>query len=399
MYQFALPYVLTLVVAFLLSAVLTPIMYFLSFQIGAVDYPNARRINTRPMPSAGGMAILVSFTLSSFVVLPVLTQATGFGLGYMHYIRPVIGAGWVIALTGLIDDIWELSPLPKVLGQVVAATIVWHFTVFRLDHFKVPFGGPLLYFPSWFSFLLTVIWILAITNAINLIDGLDGLVGGVSIISLLTMGLVATFFIPGQTAYLPIAIFILVWAIIGFMPYNINPAIIYLGDSGSMFIGFMIAVLSLQGLKYATAVAVVSPILILGVPITDTVLAIVRRTISGKKFYEADKMHLHHRLLSLGLTHRGAVYVIYAISFMFAIVAFLFNLSSRLGGILLIVALVFGVEILSELIGILGENRTPILNIFRFIGNSSYREAVMTKMGYQPPKHKHQKRRRRRRRR
>lgn len=136
----------------------------------------------------------------------------------------------------------------------------------------------------------------------------------------------------------------------------------------------MISVLSLQGLKNATAVAVVTPMIILGVPITDTVVAIIRRTLSGQKFYEADRMHLHHRLLSMGLTHRGTVLVIYAISFLFSLISLLLNVSSRIGGVLLVLALLFGVQILSEMIGIFGENRTPLLNVLRFIGNSDYRQ-------------------------
>lgn len=141
----------------------------------------------------------------------------------------------------------------------------------------------------------------------------------------------------------------------------------------------MIGVFSLQGLKNSTAVAVVTPIIILGVPITDTVVAIIRRKLSGQKIYEADRMHLHHRLLSLGLTHRGTVLVIYAISFIFSLTSLLLNISSQAGGVLLVVSLALGVEILCELIGIFGENRTPVLNLLRFIGNSSYRQEMIAK--------------------
>ena len=226
---------------------------------------------------------------------------------------------------------------------------------------------------------MTVIWIISITNAVNLIDGLDGLVSGVSIISLVTMGIVSYFFLPDHNVFLTLTIFVLVMSIAGFFPYNYHPAIIYLGDTGALFIGFMIAVLSLQGLKNATAVAVITPMIILGVPITDTFLAIVRRTLSGQKFYTPDKRHLHHRLLSLGLTHRGTVLVIYGISMIFAMISLLLNVSSRIGGVLLVISLLFGVELLSELIGVLGQNRTPLLNVLRFIGNSAYREEIRTK--------------------
>ncbi|MGT2754857.1 glycosyltransferase family 4 protein [Streptococcus ovis] len=379
MIPFPLKYIMVLIATLIVSAISTPLVRFLAFKIGAVDNPNARRINKVPMPTAGGLAIFISFIISTLFFLPGLVKHLNYNGTYVDYVVPIIIAGGIVIVTGLIDDIKELKPIPKLLGIVVAASIVWMWTGFRFNDFKIPFGGPLLHFPLWLSFLLTVLWIVAITNAVNLIDGLDGLVSGVSIISLTTMGLVSYFFLHDSNIFLPLTIFILVAAIVGFLPYNYHPAIIYLGDTGALFIGFMIGVLSLQGLKNSTAVAVVTPMIILGVPITDTVIAIIRRTLSGQKIYEADRMHLHHRLLSMGLTHRGTVLVIYAISFVFSLTSLLLNVSSRLGGVMLLVALVLGVLVLSEMIGIFGENRTPLLNTLRFIGNSSYRQEVLEK--------------------
>ena len=379
MIPFALKYVMVLIATIFMAVVLTPLVRFLALRIGAVDNPNARRINKVPMPSAGGLAIFISFAISSLVFLPLIVTRIHFFSTYFEYVLPIVVAGAVIVLTGLIDDVRELAPLPKLLGILFAALIIWFFTDFHFDSFKIPFGGPLLVFPTWLAFCLTVLWIVAITNAINLIDGLDGLVAGVSIISLLTMGIVSYFFLYDSNIFLSLTIFVLVAAIAGFLPYNYHPAIIYLGDTGALFIGFMIGVFSLQGLKNSTAVAVVTPIIILGVPITDTVVAIIRRTLSGQKIYEADRMHLHHRLLSLGLTHRGTVLVIYAISFIFSLTSLLLNISSQAGGVLLVVSLALGVEILCELIGIFGENRTPVLNLLRFIGNSSYRQEMIAK--------------------
>ena len=379
MIPFALKYVMVLIATIFMAVVLTPLVRFLALRIGAVDNPNARRINKVPMPSAGGLAIFISFAISSLVFLPLIVTRVHFFSTYFEYVVPIVVAGAVIILTGLIDDVRELAPLPKILGILFAALIIWFFTDFHFDSFKIPFGGPLLVFPTWLAFCLTVLWIVAITNAINLIDGLDGLVAGVSIISLLTMGIVSYFFLYDSNIFLSLTIFVLVAAIAGFLPYNYHPAIIYLGDTGALFIGFMIGVFSLQGLKNSTAVAVVTPIIILGVPITDTVVAIIRRKLSGQKIYEADRMHLHHRLLSLGLTHRGTVLVIYAISFIFSLTSLLLNISSQAGGVLLVVSLALGVEILCELIGIFGENRTPVLNLLRFIGNSSYRQEMIAK--------------------
>ena len=377
--SFSLQFVLVLIGTFMIALVLTPLVRLFSFKIDAVDYPNARRINTKPMPSAGGLAIVIAFSIATLVFIPMLTSTTAPIKSYLSYTLPVVGAGWIIALTGLIDDVKELSAKKKMIGILLAASLVWFLTDFRLNDFKIPFGGPLLHFEPWLSYLLTVIWIVAITNAVNLIDGLDGLVSGVSIISLVTMGIVSYFFLPVPNLFLTMTIFVLVASIAGFLPFNYHPAILYLGDTGALFIGFMISVLSLQGLKNATAVAVVTPMIILGVPITDTFLAIIRRTLSGQKFYKPDRNHLHHRLLSLGLTHRGTVLVIYGISMIFSLISLLLNISSRIGGVLLVIGLLFGVELLAELIGVLGPHHSPLLNVLRYIGNSSYREEVRQK--------------------
>ena len=379
MMSFSLQFVLVLIGTFMIALVLTPLVRLFSFKIDAVDYPNARRINTKPMPSAGGLSIVISFTIATLVFIPMLTSTTAPIKSYLSYTLPVVGAGWLIALTGLIDDVKELSAKKKMIGILLAASLVWFYTDFRLDDFKIPFGGPLLHFEPWLSYLLTVIWIVSITNAVNLIDGLDGLVSGVSIISLVTMGIVSYFFLPVPNLFLTMTIFVLVAAIAGFFPFKYHPAILYLGDTGALFIGFMISVLSLQGLKNATAVAVVTPMIILGVPITDTFLAIIRRTLSGQKFYKPDRNHLHHRLLSLGLTHRGTVLVIYGISMIFSMISLLLNISTRIGGVLLVIGLLFGVELLAELIGVLGPSHSPLLNVLRYIGNSSYREEVRQK--------------------
>ena len=360
--SFSLQFVLVLIATFLIALVLTPLVRLFAFKIDAVDYPNARRINTKPMPSAGGLSIVIAFTIATLCFIPMLTSTTLQIKHYLAYTLPVVGAGWIIALTGLIDDVKELSAKKKMIGILIAANLIWFVTDFKLNDFKIPFGGPLLHFEPWLSYILTVIWIVSITNAVNLIDGLDGLVSGVSIISLVTMGIVSYFFLPVPNLFLTMTIFVLVAAIAGFFPFNYHPAILYLGDTGALFIGFMISVLSLQGLKNATAVAVVTPMIILGVPITDTFLAIIRRTLSGQKFYKPDRNHLHHRLLSLGLTHRGTVLVIYGISMIFSMISLLLNISTRIGGILLVIGLLFGVELLAELIGVLGPSHSPLLN-------------------------------------
>ncbi|HEL0010341.1 TPA: undecaprenyl/decaprenyl-phosphate alpha-N-acetylglucosaminyl 1-phosphate transferase [Streptococcus equi subsp. zooepidemicus] len=380
MISFTIDDVLVLIGALLMSLLLTPIVRFLSVRVGVVDTPNARRINKVPMPTSGGLAIVTSFVIASLVLMPIASNGAHIGgQTYFQYILPVVLGGLVVTITGFIDDVYELSPKLKMLGIVTGAIIVWAFTDFKFDSFKIPFGGPLLAFDPFLTFFLTVLWIISITNAINLIDGLDGLVSGVSIISLVTMAIVAYFFLPLTNFFLTLTILILIASIAGFFPYNYHPAIIYLGDTGALFIGFMIGVLSLQGLKNATAVAVVTPVIILGVPIMDTIVAIIRRSLSGKKFYEPDKMHLHHRLLSMGFTHRGAVLVVYGIAMLFSLISLLLNVSSRIGGVLLILGLLFALEVFIEGIEIWGERRTPLFNLLKFIGNSDYRQTTLSK--------------------
>ncbi|HEL0026442.1 TPA: undecaprenyl/decaprenyl-phosphate alpha-N-acetylglucosaminyl 1-phosphate transferase [Streptococcus equi subsp. zooepidemicus] len=380
MISFTIDDVLVLIGALLMSLLLTPIVRFLSIRVGVVDTPNARRINKVPMPTSGGLAIFTSFVIASLVLMPLASNGAHIGgQTYFQYILPVVLGGLVVTITGFIDDVYELSPKLKMLGIVIGAIIVWAFTDFKFDSFKIPFGGPLLAFDPFLTFFLTVLWIISITNAINLIDGLDGLVSGVSIISLVTMAIVAYFFLPLTNFFLTLTILILIASIAGFFPYNYHPAIIYLGDTGALFIGFMIGVLSLQGLKNATAVAVVTPVIILGVPIMDTIVAIIRRSLSGKKFYEPDKMHLHHRLLSMGFTHRGAVLVVYGIAMLFSLISLLLNVSSRIGGILLMLGLLFALEVFIEGIEIWGEKRTPLFSLLKFIGNSDYRQTTLSK--------------------
>ncbi|URZ86816.1 glycosyltransferase family 4 protein [Floricoccus penangensis] len=370
---FVIKYLIVLFLTATFSFIITPLVIRLVKKIGAVDKPNARRINKVVMPSAGGLAIFFSFTLSVLLFLTYIvgTIKTSKGyLTYFDYVFPLVLSSLIIIITGLIDDIRELSPKWKMLGIVVAATSIWAFSKFRFDNFKIPFGGPMLNFPPWLSLILTVIWIISITNAVNIIDGLDGLASGVSLISLFTMGLVSYLFLGNVNVYLPITIFVLCAAIIGFLPYNFFPAKIYLGDTGALYLGFMISVLSLQGLKNATAVAVLTPMLILGVPVTDTFAAIIRRKLNNQKVSVADKMHLHHRLLSMGLSHKAAVLVIYGIALIFSLISIILNFSGRVGGILLIIASIFGLELFLETVGVWGENRQPLLKIFTRIGNS-----------------------------
>ena len=329
----------------LLSLILTPIFKIISVQTGMVDKPNERRINKVPMPSAGGLPIFLSFVASTlFFFRDIIPK---------FYILPILFAASVIIITGVLDDKFELTPKQKSVGILLASLIIYFVADIHIDSFTLPFFGYIEL--GWLSFPVTIFWIFGITNAVNLIDGLDGLAAGISLIGLITIGIIGYFFLHASTVYIPIVIFCLVASIIGFLPYNFYPAKIYLGDTGALFLGFMMAVLSLQGLKNVTFVSSISLLIVMGVPVTDTFFAIVRRKANRVSFSTADKKHLHHRLMSLGFTHKGAVLTIYAIALMFSFTAMIMNYTGELGTIVLIISMLFAAILLFELIGLINE--------------------------------------------
>ncbi|KRM15132.1 undecaprenyl-phosphate N-acetyl-glucosaminyl transferase [Companilactobacillus nantensis DSM 16982] len=323
----------------------------LAYILGAVDKPNARRVNIKPMPTMGGLAIFIAFNFSTFVLLREQFPT--------HELFSVFLAECIIILTGIIDDIRELSPKAKLAGILAAALVIYFLAGIRMNEVTLPIIGS--FELGWWSLPITIIWIIAITNAVNLIDGLDGLATGVSIIALFTMGVMAYFFLNMTNVYVAIWIFAMVAALVGFLPHNFHPASIFLGDTGSLFIGFMMAVFSLKGLKNVTFITLLMPVVIMGVPITDTVYAILRRLLNKKPIMQADKHHLHHRLMQLGLSHRQTVLVIYGLSLVFAFISMLYPLSTLWGSVLLTIGVLFGLELFIESIGLLGDNRQPLL--------------------------------------
>ncbi|RXA65216.1 undecaprenyl/decaprenyl-phosphate alpha-N-acetylglucosaminyl 1-phosphate transferase [Enterococcus casseliflavus] len=364
--DFAFKFVMRLFITMIVSLILTPIIKLISFKIGAVDRPGDRRINTKTMPTAGGLSIFLSF---SFALLWEFRAMIPF-----DYVWPMLLGAAIVVVTGLLDDIFELTPLQKTLGLTLAALEIYFVAGIKISTISIPYLG--VFDLGWLGLPMTILWILAITNAVNLIDGLDGLASGVSIISLTTIGIISYFFLPNSVE-VPMVIFTLIAAIVGFFPYNFYPATIFLGDTGALFLGFMISVLSLQGLKNATFITVITPMLILGVPITDTVYAMIRRKFNKQKISSADKMHLHHRLLSLGFTHRGTVLTIYALAMVFSFIALLMNYASNTAIILLIISTGFGIELFIELIGLVGENRQPLMCALKFLGNRRFRQKVL----------------------
>ena len=302
-------YFFVFALAFFLTLLLTPPVTRLAFRIGAVDVPDKRKVHDKIMPRLGGLAIFLSFCAA---VLFLLLYR-----GYNLQVAGLLVGGAFILLVGIVDDIYSLPPLVKLAGQVIAALIVVAFGV-RVQFLSNPFDG---YFQLGFmSIPVTILWIVGVTNSINLIDGLDGLASGVSFIALITLSVIAVQ--VHQSSLIPLLSLSLAGAVLGFLRYNFHPAQIFLGDSGSMLLGFTIAVLSTMGLlKSVTVISFLTPVIILGVPIFDTSFAILRRYSNNKPIFKPDKAHLHHRLLKRGLSHRQAVLAIYCLAIAFSLSA------------------------------------------------------------------------------
>lgn len=292
-----------LLVAALVALISTPVIRSLAFRIGAVDVPkDTRRMHDHPIPRMGGLAIFFGFILSVLIFQPLTAELRGMLLGAV-----------VIVILGILDDIFVLPAMPKFFVQIGAALIaVLHGN--RIDFLSNPnvFSKNPFWELGWLAIPITVFWIVGITNAVNLIDGLDGLACGVSTISSMTMLVIALSVAEPDVAVLMAA---LSGACIGFLPYNLNPAKIFMGDTGSTFLGFVLAVVSIQGLfKYATIISFAVPFLMLGLPIFDTCFAILRRVSHGQSPMKPDRGHIHHRLIDMGFTQKQAVAVLYVIS-------------------------------------------------------------------------------------
>lgn len=342
---------LTLVISFFAAILLTPLVKKLAFKIGATDKPNHRKVHVKIMPRLGGLAIFLSFIIGIMIIHPD---------GEYHL--PILIGGIIILLTGMLDDVKEISPKLKLAGQIAAAAVVVIWGNLNVDFINLPFGGRIEF--GFLSIPLTMIWIIGITNAINLIDGLDGLAGGVSTIALLT---IAGMSIIQGNIYVSVMALILAASTAGFLLYNFHPAKIFMGDTGALFLGFMIGVLSLLGYKNVTFISLIIPIIILGVPISDTFFAIIRRLVNKQPLSAPDKSHLHHCLLRIGFTHRQTVLLIYAMSTVFGLVAFIFSQATVWGSLIVILTLLIAIEIIVEKIGLIREDYKPLLKFMKGI--------------------------------
>ena len=338
-------YLILALTAAALALVATPPIGALAGRLGAVDTPGPRRIHARPVPRLGGVALLLA-AVGALYLTPLLgvraldlLEAQGWHLGWL------LSGVLLIVVTGAVDDVRGLPPLAKLGLQIVAAGVALAGG-YGLRGVTNPFGGGFVEFGVVGAFL-TLAWIVTITNAFNLIDGLDGLAAGVALIASTTLFVVSLAQDRTDAACLWATI---AGALAGFLRYNFNPASIFLGDSGSLLLGYLLGVLSLQSLqKGATAVIVLVPILALGLPLMEVALTLLRRTfLSGiLSVFHADREHIHHRLMGQGMTHRRAVLTLYAVCVAFSALSFVAVAAQGLGN-----ALVVGVAAVSTYAGI-----------------------------------------------
>ncbi|MBO8173597.1 MAG: undecaprenyl/decaprenyl-phosphate alpha-N-acetylglucosaminyl 1-phosphate transferase [Bacillaceae bacterium] len=350
-------YVLGFFISLVITVMATPGVMKLAKKIGAVDYPDGKRkVHNKVMPRLGGLAIYIGFVISYLVVFP------SFSALYAKEAAGILVGSTIILFVGIIDDKYQLSPKMKFLGQLVAAIVVVMFGL-RMPLINLPFDGQLV-FSEWISILATVIWIVAVTNAINLIDGLDGLAAGVSGIATATMMVIAVLMGNFVVALYSL---VLLGAIIGFLFFNFHPAKIFMGDAGALFLGFNLAALSVLGFKFVTFIAFITPLLILGVPLSDTFFAIIRRIVNKKPISQADKNHLHHCLLNMGFSHRQTVLIIYGISVIFGTISVLFyqNYDTLWAAMIILGVVIIALQLGAEITGLVSKTKRPLIDLYR----------------------------------
>ncbi len=312
-------------VALIIAFASTPLAIKVAPKIGAVDIPkDDRRMHTKTMPRFGGVAIYLGSMIAAALFLPGTTddRMTGIAIG-----------ATLILIMGIVDDIRGLSAKVKLIGQIACACILFASSV-RISFISDPFGEGLIEFPWIVSLVVTVLWIVGITNTINLIDGLDGLAAGVSFIATVAIAYIA--YIHGRYE-ICMAFMALAGSCLGFLPWNFHPAKIFMGDGGALYLGFMIAAISVMSpMKSATVIATILPIFVLALPILDTALAILRRLKNGRPIMEADKGHLHHLIMNVGMGQKRTVLTLYCISGIMGVAAILISRDLFIDALLLI---------------------------------------------------------------
>lgn len=362
-------YAVGFVVALIIALVMTPLVKKFAFMVGAIDKPNHRKVHTRIMPRMGGLAIYLAFVGAFFCVIALIPEGVMLEQD-LDLLKAMLVGGTVIILTGALDDRFELSAKLKLVFQIIAACIVVFGFDVHITFVSLPFDANMQQLNDWIGIPITILWIVGVTNAINLIDGLDGLAAGVSGIAITTILIMAI--IMGFDPVILMST-ILLGGIIGFLFYNFHPAKIFMGDSGSLFLGFCLAMLSMISFKQITLVSFVIPLLIIGVPLSDTFFAIIRRLVNKKPIFAPDKGHLHHRLQDLGFSHRRTVLMIWGIAAIFGAMAIIQSALIKFNGanwiVFAVVCLViFFLQIGAEIIGIVDKSKRPVITFLAKLG-------------------------------
>lgn len=325
-------FVLTFAIALFVAIFATPLSMRLGRRWGAIDYPGGRRVHKTPVPRIGGIAIYAAFWVAVFLAVFL----TG------NWEREILGlflGSTIIMVVGVIDDIFSLRPMVKLIWQIIAAALLLFFG-FSMNQISLPVTGDTLDFVAmglgWLGLILAVFWVVGLVNTVNISDGLDGLAAGICFEAALLLCWSALRINQVAEAHLTLA---LAGAALGFLIFNFHPARVFMGDSGSMFLGYIIGGISIMGLlKTATILGLVFPLLVLGMPLTDMTFAIIRRKLRGHSIAAADRGHLHHRLLDAGLSQRQAVLLLYIMSGCFGIAAVLGALGSWIWAAALLIA-------------------------------------------------------------
>jgi len=343
-------------IAFLIALIVSYVATFLvekfAVRVQAVDHPNQRKIHKKVTPRLGGLAIFFGMIAGILYLQPNHV-----------YLYPILLGALVIVLTGALDDRYTIRPTLKLSGQLIAAALVV-FSGITIERVTLPFLG-IIEFNPFFGAFITILWIVGITNAINLIDGLDGLATGVT-----TIALISIFIMSLIDTQMLVAMFsiVLIGANLGFLPHNFYLAKIYMGDTGSNFLGYMISVISIVGLfKEVAFFSFIIPVIVLAIPIFDTLTAIVRRLYNKESIMMADNKHIHYQLIQGGYSHRKTVLIIYAFSALFGFLAILFSYSTTLVSLLITIVVIFGLHVFAELAGIVMGGKRPVVSFLRRI--------------------------------
>ncbi len=344
--QQALNMIFAFIVSFVFTFATTPLARRFAYKIGAIDVPkDGRRMHKKPTPRIGGLAIVFGF----FAAAVCFADYEGSGRQFVG----VSAGALILVAMGIVDDCKALDAKLKFVIQIIAALITIYVGDIKIDVITNPnllSDNPYFILPEWLSVTVTTLWIVFITNAVNFIDGLDGLAAGVSAIMSVSLVFISVRVGDYSVALLGIA---LMGSCFGFLPFNFNPAKIFMGDTGSTFLGFMLATLSVQGVfKSYAVISFAVPLLILGLPLFDASFAMIRRVLSGKSPMVADRGHLHHRLIDMGFSQKQTVFILYAISGVLGITAVLLAESGFLRALLLLICVLIFIMIGS----LLGKN-------------------------------------------